>query len=72
MVEKELKGKKKKKEKPVWLGKDSASNVSFQGQQLSKDGAARLEECDAHIESPPSGLPPLEPKTGLKYPSILS
>lgn len=66
---KELNGKKNK---TVRLGKDSASNVSFQGQQLSKNGAAGLAECSAHIGCPPFRVPLPESEQGLKYPHILT
>lgn len=42
------------------LGKDSASHVSFQGQQLSKDGGTWLVKCSVNIESWPHTLT-LEP-----------
>lgn len=45
-------GGKELKEKAVQVGKNSASNVSFQGQQLSKDGATWLAEHSTDTKWP--------------------
>lgn len=66
-------GKRTKRKKKVRSGKDSASNVSFQGQQLSKDGGARWAERGAHIHRAASFRVPLpESEQGLKYPQTLT
>ena len=43
------------------LGKDSASHVSFQGQQLSEDGGTWLVKCSANIKHPGHILLTLKP-----------
>lgn len=66
-------GKQELKGKSVQPGKDSASNVSFQGQRLSEGGAAWLADRSSYTGVPavyPGPAPQSKNRKGLRYPQI--